>query len=409
MRKFKVFLLLILIITMSSVNLHSLGANSDYQIDREIESLNLKIQLQKKQIESLQTKQKEYQEQISSKKNEKISLNNQLSIIEDRLAKTELDIEETALEIDKIKLEVRKIEIDSENLNKKISTQKEQISNLLKLIYKQEQVTTLEALLLNDTLSDFLSQVKYLQSTNEKLSDNIEKLKTQKEQLEKNQQALETKEKDVVTLKAKLEQKKDSLQYEQDQKENILFETMQSEQEFQALLAKAKAEQNQAKAEISNAESQIRKKMSEKDKVKLEGGDSTMTWPVTKNYITSTFHDPDYPYRKIIGEHSAIDIRAAQGSTLYAAADGYVAQVKFNGTKAYGYIMIIHGNNLATVYGHVSAVNVSVDQYVLKGQVIGKSGGTPGTPGSGSFSTGPHLHFEVRKNGIPVNPLNYLP
>lgn len=409
MRKFKVFLLLILIITMSSVNLHSLGANSDYQIDREIESLNLKIQLQKKQIESLQTKQKEYQEQISSKKNEKISLNNQLSIIEDRLAKTELDIEETALEIDKIKLEVRKIEIDSENLNMKISTQKEQISNLLKLIYKQEQVTTLEALLLNDTLSDFLSQVKYLQSTNEKLSDNIEKLKTQKEQLEKNQQALETKEKDVVTLKAKLEQKKDSLQYEQDQKENILFETMQSEQEFQALLAKAKAEQNQAKAEISNAESQIRKKMSEKDKVKLEGGDSTMTWPVTKNYITSTFHDPDYPYRKIIGEHSAIDIRAAQGSTLYAAADGYVAQVKFNGTKAYGYIMIIHGNNLATVYGHVSAVNVSVDQYVLKGQVIGKSGGTPGTPGSGSFSTGPHLHFEVRKNGIPVNPLNYLP
>lgn len=406
---YKIALLVFVAFTVSFFSLKSLGAVSDYQLDREIESLNLKIQLQKKQIQTLQEKQKEYQEQIAAKRNEKVSLNNQLGIIENRLAKTELDIEETQLEIEKINLEIRKTEIDSENLDKKIGKQKEQIASLLRLIYKQEQVTTLEALLLNDSLSDFLNQIKYLQNTNEKLSLSVNELKGEKEKLEENKLSLENKNQEALKLKQKLEEKMDSLQYEQNQKENILIITQESEQEYQALLSRVKAEQNKAQAEINNAESLIRQKMSAKDKDKLESGDSTLTWPVTKNYITSTFHDPDYPYRKIIGEHSAIDIRAAQGSSLYAAADGYVAKVSFDGSKNYGYIMIIHGNNLATVYGHVSAVHVKVDQYVVKGQIIGKSGGTPGTPGSGSFSTGPHLHFEVRKNGIPVNPLNYLP
>ena len=409
-RKFRrVGLLLIMFILFTSLNLHSLGAVSDFEIDREIESLNLKIQLQKKQLETLQVKQKEYQIMIAAKRNEKVSLNNQLDIIDNRLAKTELDIEEITLEIEKINLEVKKVEIDSDKLDQKISKQKDQIGGLLRLIYKQEQVTTLEVLLLNDTLSDFLNQIKYLQNTNDKLSESINTLKDQKAQLEKNRLTLENKNKDAAALKVKLQEKKNSLAYEQGQKENILVETMESEETFQELLAKAKAEQNQAQAEISNAESLIRQKMSQKDKDILESGDSTMTWPVAKNYITATFHDPDYPYRKIIGEHSGVDIRAAQGSTLYAAADGYVAKVNFNGTRSYAYIMIIHGDKLATVYGHVSAVNVTVDQYVLKGQVIGKTGGTPGSPGSGSFSTGPHLHFEVRKAGLPVNPLNYLP
>ena len=112
---------------------------------------------------------------------------------------------------------------------------------------------------------------------------------------------------------------------------------------------------------------------------------------------------------KSIGEHSGIDIRAAQGTTLRAAAAGYVARVKYDGSTNYAYIMIIHADGFSTVYGHVSAVSVSQDDYVSSGQVIGKTGGTPRTAGAGAFSTGPHLHFEVRKDGIPVNPLDYLP
>lgn len=410
MAKKSLYFLAILITTLLfCVSLAPSGAVFDLEIDREIEDLNKKIQIQKKQIETLQKKQKEYQAQITAKQNEQASLSNQLAIIENRLGKTELDIEETNLEIEKIGLEIRKVEIDSENLDKKIEIQKNHIANLLRVIYKQEQISTLETLLLNNSLSDFLNQIKYLEDANTQIGESVKELKNQKLLLEKNQAFLEEKGKEMLALRNRLAEKKDSLIYEQNQKANILDQTKSSEKEFQALLAKARAEQSQAQTDITKAENLIRQKLSQKERDRLESGDSTMDWPVTKNYVTATFHDPDYPYRKLIGEHSGIDIRAAQGSSLYAAADGYVAKVKSDGSKNYAYIMIIHANNLATVYGHVSAAYVSLDQYVTKGQLIGKTGGTPGTAGSGSFSTGPHLHFEVRKDGLPVNPLNYLP
>jgi len=138
----------------------------------------------------------------------------------------------------------------------------------------------------------------------------------------------------------------------------------------------------------------------------LQVNDNGMIWPVPKNYITTYFHDPDYPFRYLF-EHPGWDIRAGQGTEIDAAESGYVAHAQMNGTK-YAYIMIIHANGLSTVYGHVSKIFVKADDYVTQGEPIGLSGGTPGTVGAGPFTTGPHLHFEVRQDGIPVDPAGYL-
>jgi murein DD-endopeptidase MepM/ murein hydrolase activator NlpD len=405
----KKFLVILLCLVLGGViNTSSSVSGKAGSIDEEIKVLNDKIQLQKKQMDDLSERQKAYQLVIEQKRQDKNNLLNQLSILENHTAKAQLDIDSTNIDIDKTNLEIKKIQLDMENVDNEVETEKEHISNLLRLVYKQDQVSSMEMLLLNDSLAEFLSQAKYLENTNSKIQESLNALQNKKDQLEKSQLSLDNKNKDLALLKGELEKKVSNLEYEQESKGIILQETKSSEAEYQNLLARAKKEQLQAEAEVYSLEKTIRQKMAEKDRAKLESGSSDISWPVAKRTITTGFHDADYPYRKIIGEHPAIDIRAAQGSTLMAAGDGYVARVKFDGSTKYAYIMIIHSNGLSTVYGHVSSVSVAVDQYVRQGDVIGRTGGAPRGVGSGAFTTGPHLHFEVRKDGIPVNPLNYL-
>jgi murein DD-endopeptidase MepM/ murein hydrolase activator NlpD len=387
---------------------YSIQANSS-SIDKEIKELNLSIQNQRQKIDEIKAQQKEYQAKIEATIKDRLSLSNQLSILENKMAKAELDIDSANLEIDKTSLEIKKIEREKENLDEKIEEKKEHIGNLLKLAYKQDQSSTIEMLLLNDSLAEFLNATKYITDTNKEIGKSVEELKNDKEKLDRNREILEEKNQELVDLKEELEEHKLNLAYEKENKAYILDKTKSSEQQYQNLLQEAKKQQAQAEAEITQAEQLIRKKMTEKDRSALDEFDnSTLSWPVPKNKITAGFHDPLYPYKSVLGNHSAVDIRAAQGTTITAAADGYVAKVKFNGSRDYAYIMIIHGDNISTVYGHVSAVYVTEDQYVSRGEAVGRTGGMPGTIGAGPFSTGPHLHFEVRLNGLPVNPENYL-
>lgn len=377
-------------------------------INREIKSINGDIDDKKTQIKRLQDKQSEYAAAIKEKQQEKSSLNNQLSLLDNRIAKSELDIELVEVDIEKVKLEIRKTDIAIEDKNQQIEKEKEQISDILKLIHHQDKVGSLEIILLNDNLSDFLNQVKYLEDMNEGLNDSLKNLDKHRRQLLAEKENLDSKKQELAELAESLEKRKIELAEEKDNKLYILDQVGKSEREYQRLLALAKKEQDDASAEIASMEKLVRAKLSQLEGNKLEFNDNGLVWPVTKNVITAYFHDPDYPFRNIF-EHPAVDIRAGQGSVLKAAASGYVARVKFDGSSSYGYIMLIHGDGLSTVYGHVSKAYVSEDDYVVQGQKIGLSGGMPGTPGAGSLTTGPHLHFEVRLNGIPVDPLSYLP
>ena len=107
---------------------------------------------------------------------------------------------------------------------------------------------------------------------------------------------------------------------------------------------------------------------------------------------------------QLFGEngHSGIDIMALQGDPVFAARDGIVTVVA-DSDFGYGkHIEIDHGGGISTLYGHLSVFSVTAGQRVSSGQRIGSAGDT-------GYSFGPHLHFEVRLAGVPVDPLPYLP
>jgi len=384
-------------------------AHGDYE--SEINELNSQIDNKKDAVAKLRDQQRYYQQLLAEKQQEKASLNNQLSILDNKIAEIELDIEGTKLEMEQTELELRSLELEIANKDQQIDQAQGRLSKLIKTIDQQGSKNPLEIILMNDSFSDFLNDIEYLNNISSAVRDELEDLKDLKTSLEEQRQILNHKREQLTELQQVLADKKDNLDQEKQTKNFILEQTQLSESQYQALLADAKKEQEQASAEISKLEKTVRQKLAqlEASRPKSSQGESSnvLIWPVFKNRINAYFHDPDYPFRNVF-EHPAIDIRAGQGTPIMAAADGYMAAAK-NAGMGYSYIMIVHNNGLATVYGHVSKIVVQEEDYVTAGQLIGYSGGTPGTPGAGKMTTGPHLHFEVRLNGIPVDPLPYLP
>jgi murein DD-endopeptidase MepM/ murein hydrolase activator NlpD len=400
-----VFIIIFLLVTFIVRPNFVIGENQE-STNTEVKALNNEIQKKKNQLDNIKEEQEKYSNKIKNTQKEQASLSNQMYILDNRILKSELDIQETNIEIERVNLEIKKTNLEIDDKNLQIENEREHIGNILKLMYKQKRANTLEILLLNDSLTDFLNQIKYLEDVNDEVSESLTDLEKNKTQLEKSIKNLNEKNNELISLKKDLENKKLTLESEQKSKEYIMDEVVNSEKKYQTLLQAAKDEQAQAAADITNLEKKVRSRMANLSGKKLEFNDNGIIWPVPKNIITTYFHDPEYPFRYLF-EHPAVDIRAGQGTPLKAAASGYVARAKDAGL-GYSYIMIVHGDGLSTVYGHVSKIYVQEDEYVVQGQTIGLSGGAPGTVGAGRLTTGSHLHFEVRLNGIPVNPLEYL-
>lgn len=405
--RLKSILLLFLVVFMVlGVGINGYGKNE--QESREVDYLNKEIRDRKDKIDKIKQQREEYENRIEKIQKEQASLKNQLAIIDNRLAKTELDIEDTKAKISKVNLEIKRVNFEIRSKQKEIKKEKEHIGEILNLMYKQSQADTLEVLLMNDSLSDFLNKIRYLEDVNKEMEVSVEELKNYKKDLEEDKDSLGEKSDELAGLRKELEKKRNELKKEQESKKYILGKTEASEDRYQSLLAQAKKERQQISREISSLEKKVRQKLEKTSEDKLEYNEDGLIWPVPSHYITVSFHDPDYPFRYLF-EHPAIDLRAAQGTPIKSAASGYVARVKYNPNSSnYAYIMVVHGDGLATVYGHISKPLVSEEEYVTQGQVIAKSGGMPGTAGAGRLTTGPHLHFEVRLNGIPTDPLDYL-
>lgn len=122
-------------------------------------------------------------------------------------------------------------------------------------------------------------------------------------------------------------------------------------------------------------------------------------WPV-RGWVTSAFGNRTSPFSGIVKFHEGMDIAAQTGTPVVAPADGVVIKAGF-GTGYGNMVEISHGYGIRTIFAHNSRLNVKAGQRIKRGDVISYVGD------SGS-STGPHLHYEVRVNGLPVNPVRYL-
>lgn len=376
------------------------------QVKSQIEDLNKEVNQKKNAIEDLQTKAERYRAIIGEKKEESATLEDQIALLENRIAKTQLDI-------DIAKAEVKTLELEMSVIDEKVGIHEQQIEKerrllgaLARKLYRaQFRKTTFEVLLSHGTLSDFFDSLHAVASLQGGVNKTLARVTALRIALQEERGLRENKRLAVEDHKRRLDVAKRELEDERALKDTLLIETKASELEYRYLLAELKREQNQADSEISYLEKVLREKLDVADR--LKGDDTVLSWPVVPTRgISARFHDPDYPFRNVF-EHPAIDIRSSQGTAVKAAAAGIVARAKDAG-MGYSYVMIIHNNDVSTVYGHLSRISVKEDAFVERGEIVGYSGGLPGTPGAGRLTTGPHLHFETRLRGIPVDPLRFL-
>lgn len=368
---------------------------------QKLGDIQQKIDERQSEIARINAKLDEYRKKITEYSRKSASLSNDVALLENESAMAELDVAATQNEIDSENLELKILEERMREANDEIAAHQQMLSSLLFELYKQDNKGLLEMLFGAETFNDVFSSAVQLESVNERMESSLESTKSLKENLSRQQSNHEQKLVELSTLEQELSEKIVNLDMKRGAKEVLMTKTQESETEYRVLMSELRQEQQYITSQIAALQNDYTERLNNVD----EYGDTTViTWPV-HGIITTLFHDPTYPFRHLF-EHSGLDIAVAQGTPIEAAAPGYVAWAR-TGNMYGNYVMIVHANGFATLYAHMSRLDVVADQFVARGDIIGLSGGRPGTQGAG-FSTGPHVHFEVRKDGIPDDPYKYL-
>ena len=375
----------------------------------EVDALNKQIAEKRAKIDLLEKSISDYKDKIQKKRLEAVSLSNQMAILDNRIAQIELDIRATEEKLATINLEIESLGLTIAEKEKSIKKQQKILAELIRSLYTEDGRSYVEIAAAYDSFSDFYSRLQYLETVECELGGSLHALQTARAELQEKHKQVSERKLAYEDMKTKLQNRRKDFNEQTFIKQNLLAQTHASELKFNTMLSTLRQQYQAIEGEISSIEKEVRKRLDAQSTLEKIAGDPTkLSWPVSSRYLTSVFHDPDYPYRNVF-EHNGVDIRAGQGTPVKAAASGYIARARRCTTSScYSYVMIVHNDGMATVYGHLSGINVSEDQFVTRGDLIGYSGGTPGTVGAGPFVTGPHLHFEARRDGIPVDPMMYL-
>lgn len=337
------------------------------------------------------------------KKQEKAYVETQIGQYTDKINQTQEDMIKTQSTIEQTQTSItelsKKIEDEEESLKK----EKEKSNTVLSSWYMEGESGFFEAIISANNISEVVDSQQYYDSVKQQIKNSIEIIQSIKDELlnQKN-----TQERELVTLNSLKEgqvfQQK-TLETQKSIKNTLLTNTTKAISDLNALEKEALENENKAAGEIKDAE---RRAATGSNWTRTGSSAQGFSWPISGSVGCGFGYSSCY-FSGVF--HTGIDIRAAVGTPVYATKAGSVVDTRsgmgntYPSNKSYGnMIKIEHEGGVSTLYGHLSAVLVGLGS-VSKGELIGYSGNS-------GYSTGAHLHFEMRDpNGVAVDPAPSLP
>lgn len=368
-----VYLLVIIILSLTFVQAY--GETVD-DLKKQQQNLNKQIDNTKNQIKEIQGKAKDVSKQIEELDVKMDNAATELQKVEEELSALNGKIDETLVELQ-----------DAET---KLADQEDTFNQRLRVMYKNGNVGYLEILLSSGNIKEFLSRKDMIQEIAEYDKDLIIFMKDQRDIIDGKKTELEAQRASVEVTKSKLEARKRDLENVSREKELLMSRLEKDIKAFEIEYDKLNDYAKQIESKIVKLQ---------RNTNPYSGG--KMAWPVPGySRISSPYGYRIHPIFKTKKLHTGIDIPAPTGTPVKASSDGIVIYADWLG--GYGKaIMVDHGGGIVTLYAHNSAFTVSNGAKVNRGDTIAKVGST-------GNSTGPHSHFEVRKNGAYVDPLPWL-
>ncbi len=346
-----------------------------------------------KEMKDLEARRSRIIRQLKQKKVEAHGIKQTIETLDAEIGRVRRELEYTTLQLRKHQAQEAYL---TQQLDKAVTDfDRYQDNHLDRLVsfYKNSHATYLEVLFNSSSFSDFISRLNYIRMIVEHDQGVLDTMKEMQDNIKSKRQKVIENKRIINYNRIMLQQKNDYNTDLQSQKKSTLRNIQHDVRLYEQQLAMLERE-NQA----------IQRALLAAQRKNVYTGQFTGVFgsPVcgAAFRITSPFGYRQRPTRGASSNHKGIDLQTSYGQNICAAADGVVLQAGYAG--GYGnHIVLMHGSGLATVYGHGLRILVSSGQRVRKGQVIMKADST-------GVSTGNHLHFEIRKNGVPINPMSML-
>ena len=346
------------------------------------------------EIAALKQKQSEYNSIINSLGSDISQQQKEQDAIENQINTTQSLMEQLTLKMSALETEIANTQAQISGQESKIEAGVEDFKLRLRAMYISGNSSVASVLLGSSDFFDMLMKLELIERVAEHDNKVITDLITLKNQYEEAKATLENDMASLEASKTDYQANLDSLNALYNQSEAMIAQKEAQKKQYENMTAEQKKAEEEAEKEIQR----IIEEEARKNNAVFNG---TFLWPVPNYKYISSYYGP-----RGSSYHYGIDISGwnIYGKPITASATGRVIIAVNNYTPGYSYgkyVVIDHGSGYSTVYGHCSSLAVSVGDVVLAGQVIAYIGST-------GNSTGPHLHFEVRENGVRMNPLNYV-